>query len=276
VNLTHGDWDAALIVRGDPQRLQQVVTILLTNAIKFTPNGGTVDLSLKAERGAARVVVHDSGMGIPIDQIEAIFERFKQVGGQAIREKGGLGLGLSIVKHVVDAHQGTVCARIHGPGTGSQLEMTLPLAVAADTASSHTTADALADTETLAGVRVLVVDDEESARTVIAASLKKAGATVLSARSAAEAWNLLSTQPVDVIVSDVGMPGENGLELIARIRQSNKPFKALPALALTGFASVDDQTRALSAGFQMHAAKPVEPQDLARRIATICRQSRSG
>lgn len=273
VKLTHGQWDTSLIVRGDPQRLQQVVTILLTNAIKFTPNGGTVDLSLACREGKARVVVHDSGMGIPVDQIEAIFERFKQVGGQAIRDKGGLGLGLSIVKHVVDAHQGTVCARSDGPGKGSQFEMTLPLAPAVSSDPSHT-ADALADSETLAGVRVLVVDDEESARTVIAASLKQAGATVLTARNAGEAFDLLSTQPIDAIVSDVGMPGESGLELIARVRQSNKPFKALPALALTGFASVDDQTRALAAGFQMHAAKPVEPQDLARRVATICRQSK--
>lgn len=276
VKLIQSEWNPALIVHGDPHRLQQVVTNLLTNAIKFTPKDGTVQIGLEMDNSSARVIVHDSGMGIPVDQIEAIFERFKQVGGEAIRDKGGLGLGLSIVKHVVDAHHGSVCAKSEGPGQGSRFEMVLPLSAVSEAADTvpGSTADHLADVEPLTGISILVVDDEESARTVIAATLRKAGAGVLTARSAADAWGLLGTKPFDVLISDVAMPGEDGLQFIDRVRHSDQPFRQLPALALTGFASVDDQTRALAAGFQMHAAKPVEPADLTRRVASIVRASK--
>ena len=272
VTLTHCDFDGRLLTTGDPQRLQQVVAILLTNAIKFTPQGGHIDLALALRDGQACVVVRDSGMGIPVDQIEAIFERFKQVGGAAIREKGGLGLGLSIVKHIVDVHGGTVHAKSEGPGQGSAFELCLPLVnQPAETAIAGPD-DGDVAVETLAGVSVLVVDDEESARTVIATALRKAGADVVAARDAGDARRKLADRVFTVLISDVAMPGEDGLALITTVRASAAAYRNVPAVALTGFASVDDQTRALAAGFQMHVAKPVEPRELIRRVAVLSRR----
>ena len=272
VTLTHCDFDGRLLATGDPQRLQQVITNLLANAIKFTPQGGNIDLSLTLQNGQACVTVRDSGMGIPVDDIEAIFERFKQVGSAAIRDKGGLGLGLSIVRHIVDAHGGTVHAKSDGPGRGSAFEMRLPLVnTPAETAVSSAD-DGGAAVESLAGISVLVVDDEDSARTVIATALQKAGASVVAARDAADAWSKLSAGTFAVLVSDVAMPGEDGLDLIAKVRGATAVFRNVPAVALTGFASVDDQTRALAAGFQMHVAKPVEPRELIRRVAALSRR----
>ena len=272
VTLTRSEMDGRLLITGDPQRLQQVAANLLVNAIKFTPPGGTIDLSLTLCDGQACVIVRDSGMGIPVDQIEAIFERFKQVGGAAIRDKGGLGLGLSIVKHIVDAHGGTIHAKSDGPGHGSLFEMRLPLANAPAEMAIGGGDVPTDDVETLAGISVLVVDDEESARTVIATALQKAGAEVVAARDAADAWAKLCGRPFAVLVSDVAMPGEDGLDLITRVRGAAAPFSNVPAVALTGFASVDDQTRALAAGFQMHVAKPVEPRELIRRVAALSRR----
>jgi PAS domain S-box-containing protein len=277
IGLNRGEWDDGVVVHGDPQRLQQVATNLLTNAVKYTPQGGHVELAISVADGTARVRVRDSGMGIPVDQIEAIFERFTRVGDAAMKDKGGLGLGLAIVKHVVDAHGGTVCARSDGPGKGSLFELTLP-AVAASAAASPSdvpSLDLAPDETQLLGVRILVIDDEESARTVIAAALRKSGCDVVGGRSVQEAWTLLNQQPFDVLVSDLGLMGETGLDLIARVRSSQVPFRNIPALALTGFASVDDQTRALAAGFQQHVAKPFEPTDLVRRVLTVLRASRA-
>lgn len=276
VTLTRGTWDDNAVVHGDPQRLQQVVTNLLTNAIKFTPQNGTIELAIEAIDGTTRITVRDSGMGIPVDQIEAIFDRFTRGGNAALGEKGGLGLGLAIVKHVVDAHGGTIRARSEGPGQGSLFELTLPTLVDHTGPPDPPSIDLATSDTQLMGVRVLVIDDEESARTVISAALGKAGCAVTVGRNVAEAWGLLSTKPFDVLVSDLGLIGESGLDLITRVRTSQVPFRGIPALALTGFASVDDQTRALAAGFHLHVAKPFEPSDLIRRVVAVLQTAREG
>lgn len=262
-----GDWNTSLIVHGDPHRLQQVISSLLNNAIKFSAKNSTIRVSVTSTDGHAEVKIFDSASCVPVEQIESVFECFTRDGGEGIKEKGALGLGLSIVKHIVDVHGGNVRAVAEANG-GKSLVVRLPTVakIASVNAMAGGSADAFATDAPLAGRRALVVDDEESARTVIATALRKSGCEVTTARDAADAWDLLNQQPFDVLISDLGMPGHNGLQLIGKIRRPDIAFNTLPAIALTGFASVDDQTRALAAGFNVHVSKPVEPAELVRRI----------
>ena len=276
VNLTHEPWDETLIVRGDPQRLQQLIWNLLVNAIKFTNKNGTIDVSLARVEHAAEIVVRDDGMGIPVEQIDAIFDRFTQANAGVTRARGGLGLGLSIVKHIVQLHAGTIKAASAGSGQGSVFTVALPALVSAEQpVEVPALVDLTPDEQALYGLTLLVVDDEDSARTVVASALRKFGANVLAASSADDAWAILTTKPLDLLVSDIAMPYQSGLDLIKRIRESTLPFKAVPAIALTAFASFDDQTRALDAGFQVHVAKPIEPLELVRRVLGAVRDPRT-
>mgnify|MGYP006195960385 FL=1 len=262
---------------GDPDRLQQVVWNLLSNAVKFTPPGGTVRVGLRRDRGFV-LTVSDSGIGIEPAFLPHMFEPFRQADGSASREQGGLGLGLAIVRQIVELHGGTVTAASAGPGGGAAFEVRLPseLPGAAYTASIDTTPRALpppvVDPSLLRGVRVLIVDDEEDARDLLRASLESYGATVVPAGSAAEAMAAFEERLPDAIVSDIGMPGEDGYALIRQVRRRPPDSGGLvPAVALTAYASPGDRLAALAAGYQAHVAKPYEPGEIAQLIDRLAR-----
>jgi PAS domain S-box-containing protein len=261
------------LASGDPDRLQQVVWNLLSNAIKFTPRGGRVDVSTRRDGSHVALVVSDSGQGIPQEFLPFVFDRFRQADSTSTRVHGGLGLGLAIVRHLVELHGGVVAVESDGPGTGATFRVRLPLrAVAGEPAGVRAgsgrmgQARMLGDASQLAGVRLVVVDDEPDARELLAAVLEHHGATVTTAESAAEAMVLLGEATPDVLVSDIGMPGADGYELIRRVRAA---AHALPAVALTGFARPEDGKRALEAGFSAHMSKPVDPLMLVETVQKL-------
>jgi CheY-like chemotaxis protein len=260
------------VVLGDPERLQQVLWNLLSNAIKFTPKGGQVQVSL--ERGSAHVdvAVSDDGLGIDAPLLPRLFERFWQADTGTSRRQGGLGLGLAIVRHIVELHGGTVSAESAGLGRGATFRVSLPLAAsgAERTERAHERAGARDAAADLRGVGVLVVDDEPDSNEAVQAVLSRAGAEVRVAGSAAQALEILGRWRPDVLVSDIGMPIEDGYSLIARVR-ALRPEAAgrVPALALTAYARTEDRVRALEAGFQMHVAKPADPSELVAAVASL-------
>ena len=266
------------IVLGDSGRLNQVATNLLANAVKFTPEGGAVYVRLHRVNDRVEMVVTDTGQGIAPEFLTAVFEPFRQADAATTRTHGGLGLGLSIVKHLVEAHGGTVRADSAGPGNGATFTVRLPLAavscgeieeVAADLSPSATEPD---ETESLEGISVLVVDDDDDSRQVVEAHLERQGARVLTAASAAAALDLLQREHVDVLLSDIAMPGEDGYTLIRKLRALNPPrIASIPAVALTAFARNEDRQRALQSGFQLHLPKPVDTQALIVAFAKLGR-----
>ena len=267
---------AAMPVSADPDRLQQVVWNLLANAIKFTPRGGRVELRLRRANSHAEIVIQDTGPGIPRAFLPHVFERFRQADGSSTRAHGGLGLGLAIVRHLVEAHGGTVHADSPGEGKGSVFTVRLPImghepatAVPAPEAT-EARVESLARTMDLEGIRVLVVDDEADTREMVAAILKSQGAEVEAATSAAEAVAALPSVRPHILVSDVEMPGEDGYELIRRVRRlSPEEGGRIPAAALTAYARPEDRMRALMAGFQIHVPKPVQPAELVAVVASL-------
>jgi signal transduction histidine kinase/CheY-like chemotaxis protein len=256
-------------VRADASRLQQVVWNLVSNAIKFTPRGGRVDVSLAAREGAFEIVVSDTGQGMDPAFVPCVFERFRQADASASRRHGGLGLGLSIVKHLVDLHGGEVRAASDGPGLGSRFTVTLP---ACPTGAAEAAARASPDPSRLAGACVLVVDDEPDAKDLVRRLLEEQGARVVLASSAGEALASLEEGVPDVMISDIGMPGMDGYELIRLVR-SVSPGRHLPAVALTAYARPEDLARVLRAGYQAHLSKPVQPREL---LATVARLAHTG
>ena len=255
-------------VLGDPDRLQQVLWNLLSNAVKFTPAGGQVDVAVERAGRSVRVTVLDSGKGIDADFLPYVFERFRQADSTTTRRHGGLGLGLAIVRHVVELHGGSVRALSGGLNRGSTFVVKLPLYEGNDVRGDRQPGVRVArDTDPgamarLDGIRVLVVDDEPDAREVLGTILTAAGADIALAASASEALELLASFAPDVLVSDVGMPGEDGYALIGRVRKSGSRFSRVPAVALTAYASPEDVRHAVLAGFDTHLAKPVEPATL--------------
>jgi PAS domain S-box-containing protein len=267
------DPEAARIL-GDPERLQQVVWNLANNAIKFTPKGGRVEVRLERVGTSIRLVVEDSGQGIAAEFLPHVFERFRQAEGGTTRRYGGLGLGLALVRHLIDAHGGTVRAESDGEGRGARFTVTLPVqAVYASTAADRVrplVREAARPPARLDGVRALVVDDEVDARDLVATVLTGHGARVTTASSVAEALALWAESAPTVLVSDIGMPGTDGYELVRRLRAMSDPAIAgVPAIALTAYAREEDRRRALDAGFQSHVAKPVEPAELVRVVAEL-------
>ena len=270
-------------VTGDANRLQQVLWNLLSNAVKFTPKGGRVRVTLERVDSAAHVTVSDTGEGIAAEFLPHVFERFRQADGGSTRRYGGLGLGLSIVKQLVELHGGTVRVSSDGPGRGATFTVALPVRVTAPAAddagprgSPRATTDEAADAASaaarphLGGVRVLAVDDEPDARGLVRRALAGCGAEVQLASSAAEALAALARGPVpDVIVSDVGMPDADGYELIRQVRRLPAPARDVPAVALTAYARPADRVRALAAGFNLHTAKPVDPAELVVIVASL-------
>ncbi len=255
-------------ILGDASRLQQVLWNLLTNAVKFTPKGGRVGVGIKRQGADAVVTVTDSGVGIPEQFLPHVFDRFKQADEGTTRAYGGLGLGLSIVRQIVEMHGGSAEARSGGEGLGSVFTIRLPLI---EGRAYEAPAQAVADLTALCGLRVLVVDDAPDARVVATIALESAGATVAGAGSALEGFRLITTAdpPFDLLVCDIGMPQEDGYSLLRRLRAAGFDAKALPAVALTAFASPEDRRLALQGGFQMHISKPADPFDLVAGIAGL-------
>jgi PAS domain S-box-containing protein len=265
-------------VAGDPGRLQQVVWNLLTNAIKFTPKGGKIQIVLERVNSHLELSVSDDGEGIEPAFLPYVFERFRQADASTTRRHGGLGLGLNIVKQLVELHGGSVRAKSQGKGKGSTFTIMLPVSASTLPTGSDQQFDrqhprtssfakSIVEPPRIDGLRVLVVDDDTDARQVMSRILANGGAIVTTASSVAEAMAKLQRDLPEIILSDIGMPGEDGYELIRKIR-SLAPAKGgrIPAVALTAFARSEDRQRALLAGFQMHVAKPVEPSEL----LTVC------
>jgi signal transduction histidine kinase/ActR/RegA family two-component response regulator len=267
--------DACGVVNADPARLQQVTWNLLTNAIKFTPRAGRVDVCLCASAGQAEISVSDTGEGIKAEFLPFVFDRFRQADASTTRRHGGLGLGLSIVKSLVELHGGTVEAHSAGQGQGSKFFVRLPLAHAPTQEAQEALAVEPAREQrysgvTLAGLRVLVVDDELDARTLARRILEESGAHVLTACSAAEALAAVDGNNVlSVIVSDIGMPEQDGYDLIRRMRALPGDAGRVPAVALTALARAEDCKRALLAGYQTHVSKPVNPLELVAVVANL-------
>lgn len=264
-------------VRGDFARLQQIVCNLLSNAIKFTPSGGRVEVTLAHRNGEAEISVSDSGQGIKPEFLPLVFDRFRQEDGSISRRHGGLGLGLAIVRHLVELHAGSVEAFSEGEGKGSRFVVRLPtrLGLAKSGAGEETSAPPVGVSSTmLAGIRLLVVDDEPGARELIANVLQGYGAEVCLAESGQAALTKIFEQRPHVLVADLGMPGMDGYGLIEQVRALDPDFGGrTPAIAVTGYASPVDRLRALQAGYQNHVAKPVEPHELAIVIASLTGRS---
>jgi PAS domain S-box-containing protein len=265
-------------VSGDPGRLQQVVWNLVANAVKFTPTGGRVQILLEPRGSEAEIVVSDTGQGIEPALLPHVFERFRQGEHGTTRAHGGLGLGLAIVRHLVELHGGTVSVSSAGTGMGATFTVTLPIRVSAKVqppASPGAPAPARPLVSTalwrLDGVHILVVDDDPESRTVLAAILTDYGARVTLAESAADALARLAATTFDVLISDVEMPGEDGYSLIGKMRSMAVD---LPAIALTAYARPEDRMRALAAGFETHVAKPVEPNELVAVVARFVQLAR--
>ncbi|OEZ60350.1 ATP-binding protein [Duganella sp. HH105] len=257
------------LVAGDASRLQQIFWNLLTNAIKFTPPGGTIDVHIHREGDQIAIAVRDSGIGIAPAFLDHVFERFRQADATATRKHGGLGLGLAIVKHLVEQHGGTVDADSEGEGRGACFTVRLPRRHGYDeplgAADGHRAA-----AHDLSGLQVLVVDDEDDARELIKRILNDCNADVLTAATATEALTLLQHARPDLMVSDLGMPEVDGYGLLDRIRALG-PARGgdLPAIALTAFARSEDRIKALSSGFLAHISKPVEPNELIAKVAAM-------
>jgi CheY-like chemotaxis protein len=259
-------------ISGDPARLQQVVTNLLTNSLKFTPRGGRVVLHLAQAKTNAVLTVTDSGSGIRPDALPFVFERFRQA-SLADTKAGGLGLGLAIVKHIVEMHHGTVTAASAGAGQGATFTVTLPLTLDAEVAAAKVAARTNGGGAPLAGLRIVVADDQEDSRDLIEFLLTQQGAVVTGAASAAEAFAAIKGHPPDVFLSDIEMPDENGYALIARVRAlAAGDGGTVPAAAMTAHGSHEDRDRALAAGFQRHLPKPFQPADLFALVGDLARR----
>jgi PAS domain S-box-containing protein len=270
-------------ISGDPGRLQQVVWNLLSNAIKFTAKGGKVQVVLQRVNSHIEIVVADNGIGIQPEFLIHVFERFRQADASTTRNYSGLGLGLSIVKQLVELHGGTIRAQSAGRGQGSTFTVELPVVVAhrqnRETRRIHPAAPTAAAADyrvaDLSGLRILVVDDEPDARTLIQRLLEDCGAEVFTAANVGEALSLVRSAKLHLLVSDIGMPGADGYQLLEQVRELDDPALAsLPAIALTAFARSEDRTRALRSGFVLHLSKPVEPAELIATVASAA--SRTG
>ncbi|MBO0860256.1 MAG: PAS domain S-box protein [Chloracidobacterium sp.] len=262
-------------ITGDHARLQQIVWNLLSNAVKFTPHGGRVEVSLERVDPHICVTVSDTGKGIASDFLPYVFDRFRQSDASSARRYGGLGLGLSLVKYLVELHGGTIEAGSAGEGQGATFKVTLPVrAVATPIGEAEGAPCSAKCTGELAGARALVVDDENDARELLKSALRHYGAEVVAVNSAAEAYTMITEAPPrdrpDILVADIGMPYEDGYSLIRRVREWERAHSVyIPAVALTAYGRAEDRMRALKAGFQMHVSKPVDPDELVIVIKSL-------
>jgi len=259
-------------IAADPDRLQQVVWNLVSNAIKFTPRGGRVEVRLETTSTEVHLTVCDSGIGFEPEVAAHLFERFRQGDSSSTRQHGGLGLGLGIVRHVVELHGGTVSAASGGENKGSVFHVRLPLRRWNQPIAE--TPERANETPLLRGISVLVVDADAKALEFVRTSLERSGAVVATASSAREAKARFTRQHPDVLVSDLLMPDGDGLELIREIRQLDRAAgRTTPAAALTALVRADDRRNALTAGFQMHLAKPIDPSELVSTVERLAHES---
>lgn len=266
-------------ILGDPNRLQQIIWNLLSNAIKFTPQGGRVDVSLCVEKNDpktklpnskyAQITVKDTGIGINANFLPYVFESFRQADGSTTRKHGGLGLGLAIVRHLVELHGGTVSATSPGEGLGATFTCRIPLLEKTD-GGSQGSGGATSVSSPLTGVRILVVDDEADSRDFLVFVLENCGAITTAVTSVSSALKVLGDFKADVLISDIGMAGEDGYALIRQVRALPPTQGGLiPAIALTAYAGENDRKAAMAAGFQIHMSKPVMPDELANVITEL-------
>jgi CheY-like chemotaxis protein len=261
-------------VHADPVRLQQVVWNLLSNALKFTDTGGVVRVTLLREDDKAVVRIEDDGEGIAPSFLPHVFERFRQADGSITRRHGGLGLGLAIVRHLVELHGGSVSVSSDGPGHGALFEVRLPVTTDSllpqDTAAAAGTpmAPTAPSTGELDGLRIVLVDDEADGREAIGRILSQSGAAIVAAGTAEEALAALQDGRPDVLISDIGMPRVDGYGLLEQVRTLGH---RVPAIALTAFARAEDRTRALAAGYALHLSKPVDPLLLVSSVSRLAR-----
>jgi CheY-like chemotaxis protein/nitrogen-specific signal transduction histidine kinase len=269
-------------VLGDPGRIQQIVWNLLSNAVKFTPRGGKVEVVVRNAASSVELLVNDTGAGIDPAFVPFVFDRFRQEDGRSTRVHGGLGLGLAITRHLVELHGGTIAAQSDGPGQGTRFTVTLPVTavrrpsertprpVPSPMAAARNRVDERL--AVLQGLRVLAVDDDPDSLRLVHAVLEMAGAKVTAATNVPDALLAFEQETPQVLVSDIGMPEHDGMELMRRIR-ALPPEKGgrIPAAALTGYARAADRTQMLSAGYMIHLAKPVEPDELLAAVASLAR-----
>jgi len=264
--LDRGSWT----VKGNPSRVQQIFSNLLSNAIKFSPKGSRIHIRLERAGDSAKVSIVDQGEGISAALLPHIFDRFRQADSSTRRRHGGLGLGLAIVRSLVELHLGTVNAASPGPGRGSTFTVTLPL-IAERTHASPLASPVSPDTD-LTGIRVLVVDDDQSNLQMIAHMLRLHGASVTIASESTGAGPIAQDWDPDILILDIGMPDKDGYELLPELRDLlEKDELALPAIALTGFATHEDGARAAQAGFQAHVAKPFDMAGLCQLVAQLAK-----
>jgi CheY-like chemotaxis protein len=266
------------VVAGDHARLQQIVWNLLSNAVKYTPKSGRILVSLEYTNSFAQIGVKDSGRGIESAFLPFVFERFRQADSSSTRAIGGLGLGLAIVRHLVELHGGTVDAHSDGENLGATFTVRLPIKAvhierrhAAPMPEPRVLDYRLSDdSPDLHDVMVLVVEDDNETRDLLTTLMNLAGAQALTAVSVVEALAILAQNRPDIVICDIGLPGEDGFSLIRKIRsRSASEGGRIPAVALTAFARAEDRMRALRAGFQTHLAKPVEPTELLAVVAAL-------
>ena len=259
---------------GDRSRLQQIIWNLLTNAAKFTPKGGRIHLTLERVNSHLELAVRDNGIGISDELMPFIFERFRQGDGSTTRRHGGLGLGLSIAKHLVELHGGQLSARSEGKDQGSTFIISLPVTAAhfheqkSAAAERNAVVDEEHDAGDLKGCRILVVDDDEDSLTVIQRILRRYHAEVQSASSVDEALGYIKTFKPDLVLSDISMPNRDGYDLVREMRKS-AVSASIPAIALTALVRTEDRIRTLRAGFQMHLGKPVNHEELVAAIQNL-------
>jgi CheY-like chemotaxis protein len=262
----------------DPDRLRQVIWNLLSNAAKFTSDGGRIDLGVRTAGTTFELTVSDTGRGIDPEFLPYVFDRFKQADGSSTRRVGGLGLGLSIVRHLVELHGGQVSASSPGLGHGATFVVILPVrspAPAAEQRPSEPESVRAISTDTpplpssLKGLRVLVVDDEEDARELVLTVLAQADAIVATAASVAEGIEALQRFRPDILVSDIGMPDEDGYSFMRRIKALSGWGGGIPSIALTAYTRNEDKKKALALGYTTHIGKPVRPEDLVAAVAKL-------
>ena len=264
-------------ITGDPNRLQQVVWNLLINAVKFTPPGGRIEVHLAQARPYVEIVVRDTGCGITPELLPHVFDRFRQGDSSSTRVHSGIGLGLTLVKHLVELHGGIVAADSPGPDQGATFTVRLPMSVALVPAASAERSNVAPEPVAVAapvtrldGLRVLAIDDDADALNLVATILGRAGATVDLGSSAAQGFEMLVAKPPDVLISDIEMPGEDGYSLIRRVRALNaEQGGRTPAIALSAYGRREDRLLAIAAGFSMHVPKPVDPAELTALVASL-------